>query len=246
VGLLDFIKPKSALEKAAAQVREPYAQPEYRRGAMDKLFELGSDEAYRALLKRFTIAAHGQIADESEKRDLVEQLAQVGAPTLPALKDFVQTEKKNISFPIQAVVKIMGKPDATTFLKETLQQYEPLDHRSVQAKTTLVIILGELVDASEAGLFVPYLEDHDDDVQFQALVALERLANEAASREAMVNVCTTEQHSARVKRRAAQALLELGWSVKERYGDFDPELKDEFLLGKKGQLVKKHGAAEEA
>ena len=63
MGLLDFIKPKSALEKAAAQVREPYAQPEYRRGAMDKLFEIGTDEAYRALLKRFTISAHGQIAD---------------------------------------------------------------------------------------------------------------------------------------------------------------------------------------
>lgn len=246
MGLLDFIKPKSALEKAAAQVREPYAQPEYRRGAMDKLFEIGTDEAYRALLKRFTISAHGQIADEAEKRELVDQLAGVGEPVLPALKEFVQTEKKNISFPVRAVLKILGKEAGIEFLKATLQQYEPLDHRSVQAKTTLVITLGELVDASEAALFAPYLEDHDDDVQFQAVVALERLANEAAAREPLVNVCTTDQHSARVKRRAAQALHELGWSVRDRYDAFDGELKDEFLLGKKGHLVKKQAPAEEA
>ncbi|MCB9645406.1 MAG: hypothetical protein H6730_02210 [Deltaproteobacteria bacterium] len=59
-------------------------------------------------------------------------------------------------------------------------------------------------------------------------------------------MCTTEQHSARVKRRAAQALHELGWSVKDRYDAFDGELKDEFLLGKKGHLVKKQAPAEEA
>ena len=246
MGLIDFLKPKSALEKAAAQVREPYSQPEYRRGGMDKLFEIGTDEAYRALLKRFTISAHGQIADEAEKRDLVDQLAQVGEPVLPALKDFVQTEKKFLSFPVRAVIKIMGKEASIEFLKATLQQYEPLDHRSVQAKTTLIITLGEMVEPEASPLFVPYLEDHDDDVQFQAIVALERLANEGVARDALAAVCATDLHSARVKRRAAQALLDLGWTVKERYAGFDAELKDEFLLGKKGQLVKKKSGEEEA
>lgn len=40
VGLLDILRPKSPLEKASKQVLEVYAQPEYRRNAMDKLFEI--------------------------------------------------------------------------------------------------------------------------------------------------------------------------------------------------------------
>lgn len=238
MGLLDFIKPKSALQKAAEQVREVYAQPDYRRGAMDKLFEIGTEEAYRALLKRFTINANGQIADEAEKRELVQQLTNVGESVLPAIQDFIRTEKKGISFPIRAVCQILDKPKAIAFLKETLLTYEPLDHRSTHAKTTLVITLGELVDADDADLFVPYLDDHDDDVQTHAIVALERLAQERTA-DALMDVCCGETHASRVKRRAAQALLDLGWSVKARYGDFDAEIKDEFLLGKKGNLVKK-------
>lgn len=238
MGLLDFIKPKSALEKAAAQVREVYAQPEYRRGAMDKLFELGTEEAYRALLKRFTINAHGQIADEAEKRELVQQLANVGEAVLPSIQDFIRTEKKGISFPVRAVCQILDKPKAIEFLKETLLTYEPMDHRSTHAKTTLVITLSEMVSEDEAELFVPYLEDHDDDVQIHAIVALERLAQERTA-DALLSVCCGQTHAARVSRRAAQAITELGWSAKARYADFDSELKDEFLLGKKGHLVKK-------
>ena len=155
MGLLDFIKPKSPLVKAAEQVREVYAQPEYRRGAMDKLFEIGTDEAYRALLKRFSINANGQIADESEKRDLVDQLVSLGEPVLEPLKDFVRTEKKALSFPIRALTRILEKEEAIAFLRETLEGYEPLDHRSTHAKTALVITLGELVDAEHADIFVP-------------------------------------------------------------------------------------------
>lgn len=238
MGLLDRLKPKSPLQKAAENVREPYAQPEVRRGAMDKLFEIGTDEAYEALLRRFAINAHGQIADESEKRELVDMLANVGQPVLPALQKFVETEKKSIAFPIRAICKIMDSEDAVAFLEGVLKGYEPEDHRSVAAKNILIASLGEMVDGDKAELFVPYLHDHDDDVQVQAIAVLEHLAEER-TREALVEVCCGEAHAARVQRRAAQALLDLGWSVKDRYGDFHPELKDEYLLGKKGHLVKK-------
>lgn len=238
VGLFDRLKPKSPLQKAAAQVREPFAQGDYRRGAMDTLFEMGTEESYQAVLKRFTVNANGQIADESEKKDLIDMLVRVGTDVLPALKTFVRTEKAGVSFAIRAVCKILDKPDAIAFLKETLQSYEPDDHRSVAAKATLIITLGEMVDGADADVFVPYLNDHDDDVQTKAIAALEHLAVESTG-DALVNVCCSNEHSARVRRTAAGALVELGWSVKARYADFDSELKDEYLLSKKGHLTKK-------
>ncbi len=243
MGLFDMLKPKSPLEKAAKQVREVYAQPDYRRAAMDKLFEIGTPEAYAALLTRFTINANGQIADESEKRELVDQLASIGEPCVEPLKEFIRTEK-TIAFPIRALQKILGREATLAFLLETLKAYEPLDHRSTQAKTTLVFSIAEVAAPDDAKELAPYLGDHADDVQFQTIEALEKLANPETT-EDLAKVCTSDEHSGRVQRRAAQALVDLGWNVKPYFGDFPEELKEEYVLGKKGVLVKKSSATEE-
>lgn len=239
MGILDFLKPKSPLEKNAKAVKEPYSQPEYRREAMDKLFAMGTDEAYKALLGRFTITASGQIADEQEKRELVDRLAEVGEPVLDQVKEFIRGEQ-SIVFPIQALCRILGREDARAFLIETLHRYEPLDHRSIKAKITLVTSLTDLAEPEHAEVFVPYLQDHDDDVQFNAIVALEKLANPDTCAP-LAKVCCGDDHAQRIQRRAAHALADLGWNVKPFYEGFNEELKSEYLLGKKGVLVKKHG-----
>lgn len=236
--MLDFLKPKSPLEKAANMIREPYAQSDARREAMDKLLAMGTDEAYAALLKRFTINANGQIADESEKRDLVEHLVSNGEQAMPALEKFIREEKKHLAFPLRAAARILDHSAAVALFEDVLTGYEPLDHRSVHAKVNLVITLGEMVGPEKADVFVPYLDDHDDDVQFKALDVLQQLAN-PDTREAIAKVCISELHANRVKRRAAQVLSDLEWSAKAEYAKFDDELKGEYLLGKKGVLVKK-------
>ena len=237
MGLLDFLKPKSALQKASEQIREAYAQPDYRRGAMDKLFEIGTDEAYAALLQRFTYNANGQIADETEKNDLVKELADQGEKVLPALKTFVQSEQQ-LAYPIRALVEIMGRAEARDFLLDTLARYEPIDHRSTKSKISLIIALADLCEAEHATRLAPYLEDHSDDVQAQTVMAIEQLAN-PETREALCGVCAGDLHAARVQRQAATALVDLGWSVKDRYASFNEELKDEFIVGKKGALIRK-------
>ncbi|MEM7678073.1 MAG: HEAT repeat domain-containing protein [Myxococcota bacterium] len=237
MGLLDFLKPKSALQKATEQIREAYAQPEYRRTAMDKLFEMGTDEAYAALLQRFTYNANGQIADESEKNDLVKELSDVGEKVLPALKTFIRSEQQ-LAYPIRALVKIMGREDARAFLIETLERYDPADHRTTKPKNSLMIALADLCEPEQASSLVPYLSDQSDDVQAQTVMALERLAN-PETKDALCAVCADDVHAARVQRQAAGALVELGWSVKDRYAGFVEELREEFMVGKKGALIRK-------
>lgn len=242
MGIFDILKPKSALEKAAKDVKEVYSQPEYRREAMDKLFEMGTREAYVALLGRFSINASGQIADEQEKRELVDRLVEIGHTVVSPLEDYIRSEQ-TIAFPIRALVRILDKPDAIRFLIETLRRYEPLDHRSTKAKITLITTLADLCTPADTAVFVPYLEDHDDDVQWNAIVAVEKLGDETA-REALAKVCCGDAHAQRIQRRAAQALLERQWPVKEAYEQFNAELRSEYLLGKKGVLVPKAASKE--
>jgi HEAT repeat protein len=237
VGLLDLIKPKSALEKASKALRQQYSQPEYRREAMQKLIEIGTEEAYDALLGRFTFNSHGQIADEEEKNDLVEELVRIGKPAVPSLKKFIQNEKQ-IAFPIRALSRLVSRQDLLDFLIETLKKYEPLDHRSTQAKATLVLALHDYGGSEQADVVVPYLKDHHDDVQFQAIGALEKFKNDS-TREALAAVCVGSDHAARIQGRAAQALAELEWPVKDRYEQMSSEVKSVYLLSKKGCLVRR-------
>jgi hypothetical protein len=237
VGIFDVLKRKSPIEKLAKEVKEPFAQPEYRREAMEKLFKMGTEEAYQALLMRFTVSASGAIADEDEKRELVDRLVEVGEPALGPVKSFIKSQQK-ITFPVRALARMLPRQEYVSFLMETLKQYDPLDHRSIEQKTTLLTTLGDQATPEQASLFIPYLEDHSDDVQFNTIVVLERLANPEA-REPLAKVCAGDEHAPRIQRRAAEALHKLEWSVREHYDQFHPELKGEYLLGKKGVLVKK-------
>jgi HEAT repeat protein len=242
VGILDFVKRKSPVEKAQKQLCEAYAQPEYRRGAMEKLIEIGTEEAYDALLRRFTFVASGQIADEDEKSDLVDELVRIGKPAIEPLKRYIRREKQ-IAFAVRALARVVEKSELMAFLVETLSGYEPLDHRSTQQKTTLVMEIGEFGGPEHAPAILPYLKDHHDDVQFQVIVAIEKFKN-AETRTALAELCVGDAHSARIQRRAGQALADLEWSVKEYFDRFNPELKSEYLIGKKGQLVHKKSAEE--
>lgn len=234
MGLLELLRPKSPLEKASKQVREPFAQPEIRREAMDKLLEIATPEAYEAVLKRWTFNAHGQIADESEKLYLVDRVAETEA-ALPALKAYIQKEK-NLSHAIQALSRMCTKEEQIEILLGALRSYVPLDHRSTEPKLHLLIALADIATPEQYEWFEPYLSDHHDDVQFQALVALEKLAAPEA-RAAVANVVKGDAHSSRIQRRAAQVAVACGYSMREHYAEFSDELKGEYLLGKKGQLV---------
>ncbi|MBI2377333.1 MAG: HEAT repeat domain-containing protein [Deltaproteobacteria bacterium] len=237
MGLLDnLVRKKTPVEKAQKDLTEPYAQPDVRRAAMNKLLEIGTEEAYDALLKRFTFNSHGNIADEEEKRDLIEELGRVGHAAVPSLKRFISNEKQ-IGFPITALSKILPKAEVVEFLIGALKSREPLDHRSTESKRALIIALTDRSGPELALVIAPYLDDHHDDVQFHAVEALERLKNPATA-AALAAVCKGDTHSARIQRRAALALSVLEWAALD-YEEWNPELKDEYVVGTKGAPVKR-------
>jgi len=243
VSLKELFRRKSPVEKASKDLREPFAQPDVRRAAMATLIDIGTDEAYRELLKRFSYNSHGNIADESEKRDLVDEIVQIGEPMIVPLKGYIESEK-TVTFPIRALGQIIDKPAVLEFLVATLATKEPLDHRSTDAKRALIIAIGDMGDKEHAPALIPYLGDHNDDVQMQTIDALERLANPDTA-EALAGVCAADSHAARIQHRAAHALEKLEWPVKAQYDRFVPDVKAEFLLGKKGVLLRKSGKKEE-
>jgi HEAT repeat protein len=243
MALKDVFKRKTPLEKAAKDLREPYAQPDVRQAAMTKLLEMANPEAYDALLMRFSFNANGHIADEDEKRELVTELVRAGKPVIEPIKRFVKKEKA-IGFPLTILSKILTRAEYLGWLKEALTSLEPLDHRTTEQKRAMIASAGELGTPAEAEMLTPFLGDHHDDVQAETIDALERLKSEPTY-GALIEVCVGDTHSARIQRRAAQALENLAVTVKDHFERFSAEIKNDYLIGKKGVLAKK-GAAKPA
>lgn len=208
-GLFGGSKPtEKNIEKQRTKVKERYAQPEFRRGAMDQLLEWGTPEAYDALLSRFTVVVQSPHWDEEEKRWLVDELASRGDPAKEALVRFLKREN-SVAHASQALRRLCAsKEEFVSLLVEALTAREPEDHRTVQGKQELVAALGEIASGAILDHVVPYIDDHSDDVQCAAIDVVERGRVEAGYPR-LTQLVTEDAHSARVLRHAAGAISRL-------------------------------------
>jgi len=196
------------IERQLKKIKQTYAQPEYRRGAMDALINLGTHEAFFALCKRFTVVANSAHWDEEEKHWLVDTLAGLGPPAVPAVREFVLKDD-NVNYPLRALEKVLGSDDMTAFLVEALKVRAPDDYRRDKGKLELIDNLGKrtltpaLVEA-----IVPYLHDHSDDVICKAVEVFED-GKEGAVKDQLFALAYDDTMSARVQRRAAEAIDKL-------------------------------------
>jgi hypothetical protein len=207
-GLLggDKVTPKN-IEKQVQKVKERYAQPEFRRAAMEKLLEWGTLEALEGLLKRFTVVAQSPHWDEDEKRWLVDELAERGGLAKQALREFLAKEN-HIAFAAKALSRLCTEDEFATELLSALHAHSPEDHRTVQGKQELVAAIGELGHLGALEGILPYLDDHGDDVQCTAIDVVERCTY-ANGYHKLKDIVTEDHRSARVLRHAAGAISRL-------------------------------------
>ena len=173
MGFLDAIfggdkSNQKSIEKLTLRVKERYAQPEYRREAMDKLLAMGTPEAYAAVLKRFSVVVQSPHWDEEEKRWLCDELATRGEPARQAVKTFLAHED-HVAFAAKTLSKLSATPAAyVADLVEALTARTPDDHRTTQGKAELINALRDGGDGSVVSTVVAYVDDHADDVQLTA------------------------------------------------------------------------------
>ncbi len=220
MGLLDFLKSNPTPDAIANQVRkakEHYAQPDYRRMAMDKLLKWDTDESIKGLLERFTAVVQSPHWDEEEKSWLVGEIVQKGERMVPILRDFI-FEKNEVNHAIIALKKLVTDTGAySKILTQALAKRAPSDHRSVQAKREIIGAISDLNNRELDALLVPYLEDHSDDVQTMTIESLAQSQDPAVTRK-LPELLSSEVHSARVLRMAAKVVCEQKIPV-------DPDIK---------------------
>jgi hypothetical protein len=229
------------IEKQSAKAQERYAQPEFRRQAMDKLLAWGTPEALDALIKRFSVVVQSPHWDEEEKRWLVEELAERGEVAREGLSRYLRSEN-NIAYAAKAIRQLTDEAGYQSELIGALQSREPSEYRTAQAKQELIACLEDVEGDAVVEALIPYLDDHADDVQCTCVDVLEH-KNATQAHARLIEMLSEDQHSARVLRHIAGAVARMGCEL-------DPEkaleaaVLEDFVV-KDGKLERKSAEGSE-
>ncbi len=212
-----------AIEKLMLKVKERYAQPEYRREAMDKLIEMGTPESYAAVLQRFTVVVNSPHWDEEEKRWLCDEVGTRGEVAKQAVKAFLRKED-HVAFASKTLRKLSAtSADWQKDLVEVLQARPPDDHRTTQGKTELINQLMDGGDAAVVSAVLPYVDDHADDVQLTAWDCIEHHYDNASDADKGA-VAERAKKAVADDTRSARVLRHVGGVMQRKKLPVDPAL----------------------
>jgi hypothetical protein len=204
---------------------------------MEDLFRMGTPEAYRAVLERFTYLCQSLHWDDQEKRWLVDKLAETGEPCVAPLKAFI-LEDDAVNFAVRALERLVTEQEVQETLLAALKARAPDDYRKAQAKIELIDHLGSRPPSPLLWEAIrPYLDDHSDDVRNKVLEVVEGWKHAGAAGE-VAALLQDDTLSARIHRQAARCLCTL--EVKLNPAPvLPPAALEDYQVDGDGQVVKR-------
>ena len=217
MGLFDLFKKKegatassSNVAKWADRVSDKRAQAYDRQEALALLADLKTEEAARALLRRFTFATDPSITDQEEKETAFEGIIAAGQEALAPVRDFAK-KAESLAWPIR-VFKTLLSQDA--YLEELIKLLEPWDteySKFIDPKLQLLAALEDEKHPSIRGAVERFLEDTNEAARFAAVAVL--LKQDEPEALVALGKALPEEESLRVKNRMALGLSNSGWTI---------------------------------
>ena len=192
VGLFDIFSGKGGgLKRTIAKATNKDAQSVDRWKALEQLADDGSEEALGGLLRRFGFVYDKTIEDEQEKDYVFDQLRRLGPTILPELEQHMRNAD-SIAWGLRLLGEVANDDEAWPLLERLCEQNDNNYTRDPSKKTQLVHHLGEAKDPRASTALVPYLEDVDEGVRFNAVEGLLRHRSEA-TREPLLALLGNER-----------------------------------------------------
>ena len=262
MGLKDWFKGGSSdpLDKWRKRLTQKWGPSENRMAAMDKLTDIGTPEAIRALLQRFTIQCENGVIDETEKKQVGDAILSFGERAIEPIRQALR-EIDQISWPLALLRQILSD-DEERFIVELAALLEDFDvdyMRNPEKKVAVMTFLAGLedpdddeeptdlvrsarppVDARIAAAAVKFLEDEDEEVRYLAVTALARQGDEVA-REPLIALLIDEGASRRFRMRVAEDLSKTDWTVKGYRRQAEEALPQGFKLDRQGRVRDRRG-----
>lgn len=217
MGLFDLFRKKDApagtdreLARLQKMVSNKLSQNLDRSDALQRLAELGSADAVRILLQRFTWNLDPSITDQEEKEVAVDGIARAGKNALAPIRRFV-AKAESLSWPLKGVRRILSGEELQNELLGWLAQFDTDYVRNPEPKIQVLQALEEFPSDETRAAVEPFLSDAVEAVRFAAVMTLFRVGKAEAAPGLVVALA--EDESLRIKNRIAQGLVEQGWTL---------------------------------
>jgi HEAT repeat protein len=214
LGILDAFSREARARRSARRnikkLTNKWVHMDERRAAIDNLRELGTDEAIEGLLLRFNFVIDNTTVDEEEKQRVADALVGFGERSIPKLLLYLR-RSDTLTWALKVLAELEEDERVVGQVLEILGDIDPLDKKAAERQTQLIHQLAEMQDPRIVGSLLPLLGDENEDVQFHAIEALERMGDEAA-RVPLLEIVAGEE-SIRLRQRALMVLAKRGWMV---------------------------------
>ncbi len=244
MGLLDIFSKERSRDRNAGRAINKFLQSPDRMKALMTLASDGSPEALYALLRRFGMMYDKTIDDEQEKEWVFETLVSKGGVVLEPLKKYLLAAD-SISWPLRLLDKIVAtKDEVIDVVALVMARHEPGYERDPTKKIQLLNHLAGIKNPRVPALVSPYLADMDEGVRYAAVEALLRQEDEAAAREPLLDLFTSDkEESKRLRIRVADGFAQFGWPLGDRRAAVEKHLPETFQVEARGKeparIVKK-------
>ena len=229
---------KKSILRYKKLIKRRYGQGEDRRKAVVFFKEIGGAEGISGLLERFMVNCEPSIREEEEKQQVFDILVGFGEDVLPSIEGYINRKDAAsvpITWPLKVLAAVTGPQDAVGVIVRALEQMGAEYVREPERKVLLVSQLAEYDDERVVKTLIPFLRDHRDEVQLEALSVLERRGDQAA-REPMLELLVDEDTPLRLRACIADSLKKLGWTVKGYRKKVEEALPDGLHVDRSGQL----------
>jgi len=231
--------PEKQIQKLRKKVKEPHGDASVRENAAQRLYELGTVPAIRALLDRYTISVSPSGQDEREKSEVCSWLVRMGAEAVPPIIDYLRNER-SVYWPFKALQGILEGDELIQEVQKLLRFHWENPPASAFPKAQLIRSLEDLHSPELEETVCLFLEDEDDDVRLGAIEYLLDRPEETA-REWILETYLGSEDRPRIQNQILEHLSEKGWTVRGYRPAIEASLPGAFTLTREGR-VKRVGA----
>lgn len=204
------------ISRLARLASEKMAQNYDRQEAIEELGKMGTAEAAKALLRRFSFTMEPSITDQEEKEAAAEGIVAAGQAAIEPIRTYC-AKAEGLNWPLKVLRRIVPEDQMVTELIALLEQFDTEYMRNPEPKIQLIAVLEEYPTDAVRRAVEPFLTDVNEPVRFHAAVTVFSV-NDPQSVPALVDAMSQEE-SLRVKNRVASGLAEKKWQI-------PPELRE--------------------
>lgn len=225
---------RSRIQSLTKKAQQKYGQTEDRYAAVDGLKEIGGEEAWRGLLKRFTVTVDNKLHDQDEKKYVSDILAERGPEIVPLLKEFLAREVE-VTWAARTLARVVPNDERVSAILDCLRG-RTSEETDPEKLVQLLTVLHEEKDPRAIPVVADCLKDLDDTVRIAAVETLATIGSEEARLPLLEALVRPEEDSQRVVHRIVEIFRDRQWEVRGYRKSVEERLPERNYLDRSGRI----------